>query len=196
MTRIRTLIMGAAGRDFHNFNVVYREDPRYEVTGFTAAQIPNIAGRRYPAALAGRAVSGRAPDLPGRRSARADRAALGPAGGLRVQRRLLHARHAPERHRERGRRRLRPARARCDDAESAETGGRRVRRPHRRGQEPDDAPRGATAARGRACGSRWCATRCRTAISWRSACSGSPRLPTSRATSARSRRSRSTSPTS
>ena len=53
MNRIRTLIMGAAGRDFHNFNVVYREDPRYEVTGFTAAQIPNIAGRRYPAALAG-----------------------------------------------------------------------------------------------------------------------------------------------
>ena len=53
MDRIRTLIMGAAGRDFHNFNVVYREDPRYEVVGFTAAQIPNIAGRRYPRELAG-----------------------------------------------------------------------------------------------------------------------------------------------
>src|SRR6476619_6342926 len=53
MSRIRTLIMGAAGRDFHNFNVVYRDDSRYEVAGFTAAQIPNIAGRRYPAALAG-----------------------------------------------------------------------------------------------------------------------------------------------
>ena len=53
MDRIRTLIMGAAGRDFHNFNVVYREDPRYEVVGFTAAQIPNIAGRRYPCELAG-----------------------------------------------------------------------------------------------------------------------------------------------
>jgi predicted GTPase len=51
--RIRTLIMGAAGRDFHNFNVVYRDDERYEVVAFTAAQIPNIAGRRYPAALAG-----------------------------------------------------------------------------------------------------------------------------------------------
>jgi predicted GTPase len=53
MDRVRTLIMGAAGRDFHNFNVVYRNDPRSEVVGFTAAQIPNIAGRRYPAALAG-----------------------------------------------------------------------------------------------------------------------------------------------
>lgn len=47
------LIMGAAGRDFHNFNVVYRDDPRYRVIAFTAAQIPNITGRRYPAALAG-----------------------------------------------------------------------------------------------------------------------------------------------
>jgi predicted GTPase len=53
MERIRILILGAAGRDFHNFNVVYRDDTRYEVVGFTAAQIPNIAGRRYPADLAG-----------------------------------------------------------------------------------------------------------------------------------------------
>ena len=53
MDRIRTLIMGAAGRDFHNFNVVYRDNDRYEVMAFTAAQIPNIIGRRYPAALAG-----------------------------------------------------------------------------------------------------------------------------------------------
>ncbi|MGE5246079.1 MAG: cyclic 2,3-diphosphoglycerate synthase [Betaproteobacteria bacterium] len=53
MDPLRTLIMGAAGRDFHNFNVVYRDDERYEVVGFTAAQIPNIAGRRYPRELAG-----------------------------------------------------------------------------------------------------------------------------------------------
>lgn len=53
MDRIRTLILGAAGRDFHNFNVVYRDDTRYDVVGFTAAQIPNIAGRRYPPDLAG-----------------------------------------------------------------------------------------------------------------------------------------------
>jgi len=53
MQRIRTIIMGAAGRDFHNFNVVYRDDPRYDVVAFTATQIPNIDGRRYPASLAG-----------------------------------------------------------------------------------------------------------------------------------------------
>jgi len=45
--------MGAAGRDFHNFNVVYRGDPKTEVVAFTAAQIPGISGRCYPAALAG-----------------------------------------------------------------------------------------------------------------------------------------------
>ncbi len=47
------LIMGAAGRDFHNFNVVYRDDPDTEVVAFTATQIPGIEGRRYPAELAG-----------------------------------------------------------------------------------------------------------------------------------------------
>ncbi|HET7379602.1 MAG TPA: cyclic 2,3-diphosphoglycerate synthase [Gaiellales bacterium] len=47
------LILGAAGRDFHNFNVYFRGNPAYHVVGFTAAQIPNIAGRRYPASLAG-----------------------------------------------------------------------------------------------------------------------------------------------
>jgi predicted GTPase len=49
----RILIMGAAGRDFHNFNMVYRDDPASEVVAFTAAQIPDIAARRYPASLAG-----------------------------------------------------------------------------------------------------------------------------------------------
>jgi len=52
--RTKTIIMGAAGRDFHDFNVVFRDNERYEVIAFTANQIPNIAGRRYPAALAGR----------------------------------------------------------------------------------------------------------------------------------------------
>jgi len=51
--RIKVVIMGAAGRDFHNFNVVYRDDPSTEVVAFTAAQIPDIAGRRYPPQLAG-----------------------------------------------------------------------------------------------------------------------------------------------
>ncbi|HSM74911.1 MAG TPA: GTPase, partial [Desulfobacterales bacterium] len=48
------IIMGAAGRDFHNFNVYFRDNPRYRVVCFTATQIPNIDGRRYPAQLAGR----------------------------------------------------------------------------------------------------------------------------------------------
>lgn len=46
--------MGAAGRDFHNFNVLYRDNPSYDVVAFTATQIPNIDGRKYPAALAGK----------------------------------------------------------------------------------------------------------------------------------------------
>ena len=53
MPPIRTLIMGAAGRDFHNFNIFFRDNAGYEVIAFTAAQIPNIEGRRYPAQLAG-----------------------------------------------------------------------------------------------------------------------------------------------
>ena len=53
MEKIRVIIMGAAGRDFHNFNTYFRDDPRYEVIAFTATQIPNIEGRRYPSGLAG-----------------------------------------------------------------------------------------------------------------------------------------------
>jgi predicted GTPase len=53
MVRRRVLIAGAAGRDFHNFNLVYRGRPEYEVVAFTATQIPNIDGRVYPAELAG-----------------------------------------------------------------------------------------------------------------------------------------------
>jgi predicted GTPase len=49
----RVIIMGAAGRDFHNFNVVYRDDPTVEVVAFTATQIPFIDDRMYPASLAG-----------------------------------------------------------------------------------------------------------------------------------------------
>jgi predicted GTPase len=47
------IVMGAAGRDFHNFNVYFRDNPRYRVVAFTAAQIPDIDARRYPPALAG-----------------------------------------------------------------------------------------------------------------------------------------------
>ena len=51
--RVRVLILGAAGRDFHDFNVFWRNDPRYEVVAFTAAQIPDIHGRVYPPELCG-----------------------------------------------------------------------------------------------------------------------------------------------
>ncbi|OGN92459.1 MAG: GTPase [Chloroflexi bacterium RBG_13_50_21] len=54
MSAIRTLIMGAAGRDFHNFNVFFRDNPDYKVVAFTATQIPDIEGRTYPADLAGK----------------------------------------------------------------------------------------------------------------------------------------------
>jgi predicted GTPase len=54
MSSKNILIMGAAGRDFHNFNVVYRNNPDYKVVAFTATQIPNIEGRVYPAELAGK----------------------------------------------------------------------------------------------------------------------------------------------
>ncbi|MBZ0263925.1 cyclic 2,3-diphosphoglycerate synthase [bacterium] len=51
--RKRVLIMGAAGRDFHNFNVLFRDKEEYEIVAFTATQIPDIEGRKYPAELAG-----------------------------------------------------------------------------------------------------------------------------------------------
>ena len=54
MSVTRVLIMGAAGRDFHNFNVFFRDNADYQVVAFTATQIPNIDGRRYPAELAGK----------------------------------------------------------------------------------------------------------------------------------------------
>lgn len=53
MSKIKVIIVGAAGRDFHNFNVIYRNNPLYDVVAFTAAQIPDIDGRKYPASLAG-----------------------------------------------------------------------------------------------------------------------------------------------
>lgn len=61
---IKTIIMGAAGRDFHNFNVVYRNNPTYEVVAFTATQIPDIDGRVYPKELAGKGYPNGIPILP------------------------------------------------------------------------------------------------------------------------------------
>lgn len=69
MGKRNIIIIGAAGRDFHNFNTYYRDNEAYEVVAFTAAQIPDIAGRRYPAELAGKLYPGGIPiyaerDLP------------------------------------------------------------------------------------------------------------------------------------
>jgi predicted GTPase len=54
MTKRNVIIIGAAGRDFHNFNTYYRDNEKYNVVAFTAAQIPDIEGRKYPAELAGK----------------------------------------------------------------------------------------------------------------------------------------------
>ena len=54
MSKVKTIIMGAAGRDFHNFNLIYRDNEKYDVVAFTATQIPDIEGRQYPAELAGK----------------------------------------------------------------------------------------------------------------------------------------------
>ena len=50
----KVLIMGAAGRDFHNFNIFFRNNPQFKVVCFTATQIPNIENRKYPKDLAGK----------------------------------------------------------------------------------------------------------------------------------------------
>jgi predicted GTPase len=60
----RLIVLGAAGRDFHNFNTYFRDNADYEVVAFTATQIPNIAGRRYPPALAGARYPKGIPILP------------------------------------------------------------------------------------------------------------------------------------
>jgi predicted GTPase len=54
LDKIKTIIMGAAGRDFHVFNTYFRDNDSYEIVAFTANQIPNIEGRKYPPSLAGR----------------------------------------------------------------------------------------------------------------------------------------------
>lgn len=64
MPPIRTIIQGAAGRDFHNFNLVFRDNPAYEVVAFTATQIPDIAGRKYPPELAGKLYKNGIPIFP------------------------------------------------------------------------------------------------------------------------------------
>ncbi|MEB3816584.1 MAG: cyclic 2,3-diphosphoglycerate synthase, partial [Desulfurococcales archaeon] len=64
LRRTRVLILGAGGRDFHNFNVFFRDNPNYEVVAFTATQIPGIVGKRYPPELAGNLYPEGIPILP------------------------------------------------------------------------------------------------------------------------------------
>lgn len=64
MRKRKVLIMGAAGRDFHNFNLVYRDNPDYQVMAFTATQIPHIVKRKYPESLAGKLYPRGIPILP------------------------------------------------------------------------------------------------------------------------------------
>ncbi|MEM3186029.1 MAG: cyclic 2,3-diphosphoglycerate synthase [Conexivisphaerales archaeon] len=64
MRRVRTIIMGAAGRDFHNFNVFFRDNDKYEVVAFTAAQIPGIERRNYPPELSGTLYPSGIPIIP------------------------------------------------------------------------------------------------------------------------------------
>jgi len=64
MAKRRVLILGAAGRDFQNHNVFFRNNPAYQVVAFTAAQIPGIAGRKYPKELAGKGYPDGIPILP------------------------------------------------------------------------------------------------------------------------------------
>ncbi|HKV08791.1 MAG TPA: cyclic 2,3-diphosphoglycerate synthase [Thermoanaerobaculia bacterium] len=64
MSRRKVVIMGAAGRDFHNFNTLFRGDDRYDVVAFTATQIPDIEGRTYPPELAGSLYPGGIPIRP------------------------------------------------------------------------------------------------------------------------------------
>ena len=111
--RERVLILGAAGRDFHDFNVLYRDDPGVEVVAFTATQIPDIDGRTYPPALAGPLYPDGIRIVP-----EADLEALVAARARRHRRaRLLrpraHAGHAPRLPSGGRRRRLRRAGARA-----------------------------------------------------------------------------------
>ena len=154
----RTIILGAAGRDFHNFNVFFRDNPDYEVVAFTATQIPYIDSRRYPAELAGKRYPKGIPivaesDLDPAHPRRAHR-----PGGLCLQRRHLRPRHAPGRTGHGGRRQLHAPRPAPDDAAFHQAGDRCLRLAYRCGQEPDQPRR-----RARICGS-WACARSRCAI--------------------------------
>ena len=84
----RVVIMGAAGRDFHDFNIVFRDDPDVRVVAFTATQIPGIADRRYPPDLAGVHYPEGIPIVPEARTRGPGVRGAGRRGGVRLQRRV------------------------------------------------------------------------------------------------------------
>ena len=129
MNRQRVIVMGAAGRDFHDFNVVYRDDPAVEVVAFTATQIPGIANRVYPSELAGPLYPSGIPIRPEEELDRIIR-------DQRVQPRDGHAHRLAGARRGR---RLRDPRSGPDHARQHEARDRRGRDAHRRRQEPDHA---------------------------------------------------------
>ena len=121
MSRTRVVILGAAGRDFHDFNVVYRDDPRYEVVAFTATQIPNIDGRIYPPSSPARCTRTGIPIVPESELEPLVARASDRRGRLRLLRRLARGRHAHGLAGA-GRRRRLPAARRRDARCSARTG--------------------------------------------------------------------------
>ncbi len=103
----KIIIMGAAGRDFHNFNTLYRDNDSVEVVAFTATQIPDIEGRRYPDGAGRQALSQRDPDPRREGTARPDQEASGRRSHLLVFRRFVSVRHGESGVRHGGRRPVR-----------------------------------------------------------------------------------------
>ena len=132
--RTKVLIAGAAGRDFHNFNVVYRDRDEYDVVAFTATQIPDIAGRVYPPLLAGDLYPERDPDPARGRARRPDPRARHRRCCLLLLRRDARARDARRVEGARRRRGLPAAVAARHGAHVVEAGGRDLRGAHGVGQ--------------------------------------------------------------
>ena len=132
----RILIMGAAGRDFHDFNMLYRDDPTVEVVAFTAAQIPGIADRRYPPALAGYLYPDGIPIEDEAEMHHLCTAERIDRVRLRLQRRQARGRDAQGVGGDRGRRRFRASGGGAFHDRGARTRRRRLRRPHRVRQVP------------------------------------------------------------
>ena len=135
----RVVILGAAGRDFHDFNTVFRDRPGHQVVAFTATQIPGIDGRRYPAALAGALYPDGIPIVPEDSLEELIRTGEGRPLRLLVLGRRPHAGHAPRVARRRRGSGLPSPRRGPDDAQVEGPRHRRHGRAHGSGKEPDDA---------------------------------------------------------